>query len=52
MINHYIIKVTFNISHPCSNLKWRKFWDGDVKNMMKFGTPETPHKAIVHNTGK
>ena len=42
-------KMMLNISQPYLIYKTTQGFKGDVKSLMTFNTPDTPHQGIVRN---
>ena len=49
MIKCELTKITFKIYQPHLIIKKTQVWNKDVKTLMIFNTPATPHKRIVRN---
>ena len=47
-----ITKMTLNISQPDISKKMTQGFNKDVKSLMTFNTPDTPHQGIVCNQEK
>ena len=48
-IKHDLTNTTLNISQPDTINKMTQVFNGDLKSLMTFNTPYTPHKGIVSN---
>ena len=48
-INRDLNMITLNISQPYLINKMTQVFNEDVKSLMTFNTPATPHKGIVRN---
>ena len=48
-IKHDLVKIIFNISQPDLINKMTQGFNEDLKSIINFNTPATPHKDIVQN---
>ena len=48
-INRYTTNTTLNISQPDQITNMNQWFNEDMKSLMTFNNPSTPHKGIVCN---